>query len=73
MYIAWFAVFGRLYLLLYHVFHSLLCTLDVPMYTAGESVFYSGWCITGRRVSPQNQLNIRSFHARWKAHYSPVS
>ena len=30
----------------------------------------SGWCITGRRVSRQNQLNIRSFHARWKAHYS---
>ena len=27
-------------LLLYHLFHSLLCTIDVPMYTAGESVFY---------------------------------
>ena len=40
MCVAWFAVFGRLYLLLYHVFHSLLCTIDVPLYTAGESVFY---------------------------------
>ena len=37
MCIAWFAVFGRLYLLLYHVFHSLLCTIDVSMYTAVES------------------------------------
>ena len=27
-------------LLLYHLFHSLFCTIDVPMYTAGESVFY---------------------------------
>ena len=24
-------------LLLYHLFHSLLCTIDVPMYTAGKS------------------------------------
>ena len=23
-----------------HLFHSLFCTIDVPMYTAGESVFY---------------------------------
>ena len=124
-------------LLLYHLFHSLFCTIDVPMYTAGESVFYrrsdgslvpatvlgpgaqsetvqieykrnerlvrhpaalianlsrpiptipdspewdrgstdrnSGWCITGRRVSRLSQLNSRSSHARWKAHYSPVS
>ena len=27
-------------LLLYHLFHSLFCTIDIPMYTAGESVFY---------------------------------
>ena len=27
-------------LLLHHLFHSLFCTIDVPMYTAGESVFY---------------------------------
>ena len=27
-------------LLLHHLFHSLFCTTDVPMYTAGESVFY---------------------------------
>ena len=40
MCIAWFAVFGRSYLLLYHLFHSLLCTISVPMYTAGESVIY---------------------------------
>ena len=33
----------------------------------------SGWCITGRRVSRLSQLNNRSSHARWKAHYSPVS
>ena len=32
MRIAWFAAFGRLYLLLYHLFHSLLCTIHVPMY-----------------------------------------
>ena len=40
MRVAWFLIFGRSYLLLYHLFHSLLCTIDVPMYTAGESVFY---------------------------------
>ena len=40
MCIAWFAVIGRSYLLLYHLFHSLLCSIDVLMYTAGESVFY---------------------------------
>ena len=27
-------------LLLHHLFHSLFCTTDVPMYAAGESVFY---------------------------------
>ena len=35
-----FEVFPRTYLLLYHFFHSLLCTIDVPMHTAGEAVFY---------------------------------
>ena len=35
-------VFARTYLLLYHFFHSLLCTVDVPMYTAGEVVSVSG-------------------------------
>ena len=39
MCVAWFALFGSAYLLLYHLFHSLLCTIDVPMYTAGESSF----------------------------------
>ena len=132
MCLAWFAVFGRLYLLLYHLFHSLLCTIDVPMYTAGESVFYrrsDGSLVPATVLGPgaqsetvqieyksnellvkhpaalianlshlipvipdspdwdsapscgvsqeegfhQNQLNIRSFHACWKAHYSPVS
>ena len=34
---------------------------------------FPGWCITGRRVSRLSQLNSRSSHARWKAHYSPVS
>ena len=33
----------------------------------------SGWCIMGGRISRPSQLNIRSFHAHWKAHYSPVS
>ena len=180
-----FEVFARRCLLWYHFFHSLLCTIDVPMYTAGEVVFCrrsdgtlvlaavlgpgahsetvqivykrnerlmkhpaaslanlfspipvipdspewgssstpslsppprtrpvercgerstglsgslsrslsqlpnprqqptlaprgstdrnSGWCITGRRVSCWHQLNIRSFHAHWKVHCSPVS
>ena len=40
MCVVWFAVFGSSFMLLYHLFHSLLCTIDVPMYTAGESVFY---------------------------------
>ena len=31
----------------------------------------AGWCITGRRVSCLSQLNSRSSHACWKAHYSP--
>ena len=33
MCVAWFALFGSSYLLLllYHLFHSLLCTIDVPM------------------------------------------
>ena len=35
-----FEVFARTYLLLYHFFHSLLCTIDVLMYTVGEVVFY---------------------------------
>ena len=39
MCVVWFAVFGNSYLLLYHLFHSLLCTIDVPMCTAGESSF----------------------------------
>ena len=34
--VVWFAVFGSSHLLLYHLFHSFLCTIDVPMYTAGE-------------------------------------
>ena len=33
----------------------------------GSTDSNSGWCITGRRVSRPNQLNIRSFHARWEA------
>ena len=35
-----FEVVARTCLLLYHFFHSLLCTIDVPMYTAGEVLFY---------------------------------
>ena len=51
-----FEVFARTYLLFYHFFHFLLCTIDGPMCT-----------------SRRNQLYIRSFHAHWKAHCSPVS
>ena len=46
------------------------CTLPVRV---GSTDRNSGWCITGRRVSRLSQLNSRSSHARWKAHYSPVS
>ena len=35
-----FEIFARAHLLLCHFFHSLLCTIDVPVYTAGEVVFY---------------------------------
>ena len=41
-------------LLLYHLFHFLLCTIDVPMYTAGESVFLKMLCF----FAEQHPMNI---------------
>ena len=38
----------------------------------GSTYRNSGRCITGRRVSRRNQLNMGSLHAHWKAHCSPV-
>ena len=67
MCIAWFAGFGRSYLLLYHVFHSLLYTMDVPMYTAGESVFYprsAGSLVPATVLGPgaQCRLSTNTMH-----------
>ena len=30
------------HLFVYHLFHTSFCTIDIPMYTADEVVFYRG-------------------------------
>ena len=68
MCIAWFAVFGSILTSQNPSLSRSLSQLRSPrqqrsLAPRGSTDRNSGWCITGRRVSHQNQLNIRSFHA----------